>query len=320
MTRVPNADVFAALLRDAALSDAEVSARLDRACDPAYWRGLTSDVSLLDTAPTLDTEAVGDAAIQSAGATMRDEGVFHLPPVLAAGSLRRINAAIDAVVAEGWPPAFVFVYDQPWLCARIPQLLQVVTHAFGEGCLQIPNVWTHRVQPRRGAAGWAPHLDGPPAAQRITVWIALTAATLENGCMYVVPRSAVPPEVSARPVWLPNLTGREALKMLHGARAMPASAGEVLGWCFEILHWGSPMTADGAERRAFSLEFIAAGEEPVADERPLLDLTGPLPSFTARLRAIAAPFDNYSRMEFPLIRFARFATTLLERLDCQESQ
>src|SRR5438128_298573 len=85
---------------------------------------------------------------------MREEGVSRLPPLLPAASLRAINGAVDAIVAAGWPAVCVFLYDQPWLCARLPRLQQLLERAVGEPCLQVPNVWTHVVRPVRGAAGW----------------------------------------------------------------------------------------------------------------------------------------------------------------------
>ena len=319
MTRVPNADVFAALLRDAALSDAEVSSRVDRACDADYWRSLTSDVSVLDSCAALDSQDSAEAAVQSAIASVRDDGVFQLPPVLADRSLRALNAAVDAVVRAGWPAVFAFVYDQPWLCARLPSLARVVTGALGVGYQQIPHVFTHVVQPRRGASGWPPHVDGYSKG-RLSVWVPLTAATLDNGCMYVVPSSAVALEIAARPEWMCTLTGDEALALFHGSRAMPTPAGAPIGWRFDVVHWGGRVMTPGAERRAFSLEFIAAGQEPAGDEHPLVSPDGPLPSWPVRLRGVAAALDTYRKFDLPLLRFRRFATAVLDRVhpeDCQ---
>jgi len=239
--------------------------------------------------------------------------------VMSDASLVAINTAIDAIVAAGWPAVCVFLYDQPWLCARLPHLQQLLEKSVGEPCLQVPNVWTHVVRPVRGAAGWFPHVDAL-TPRRVTVWLALTRATLSNGCIYAVPKTALLPGVAAR--WeqidertlLPPLNAFETLTLMHGARAMPAEAGEALGWHSDVLHWGGQSLAHGPERRAFSLEFIAASQPNADRDAPGLPTSGELPSWTSRLRMVAGALNSYSRYELAVLRFRPFARQMLHRL------
>src|SRR5207244_2616081 len=110
-------------------------------------------------------------------------------------------------------------------------------------------------EPTPGASGWPPHCDDANRPNRVTVWIPLSDATLDNGCMYVVPRDRAAADADAR---------------LQACRALPAAAGSILGWNFDVLHWGSTCTRPGEPRIAISQEFIAPGAATAADELPLV--------------------------------------------------
>jgi hypothetical protein len=309
-SRVP-ADVFAQLLRDARLSDRELSERLALAGDPAYWRGLAPEANILAGEAARPEGSLDDAATDAAIEEMKREGLCHLPRAIAPPIVRTINAIIDAVLAAGWPGVFAFIYDELWWCARQPAVARLVTGALGAGARQIPHVYTHIVPAKPGASGWPPHVDGP-AKGRMSIWAAFSDATLDNGCMHAVPSSAASPEIVER-FFEDKLTSREFKEMLHKTRAMPAVAGDVLGWTLEVIHWGGPVRrAAAVERRAVSFEFIAADQEPRDDERPLVALDGPLPSYENRLRAIAAGVLEYVRFERRLLRYDDLARQLLK--------
>src|SRR5207249_8180516 len=86
--------------------------------------------------------------------------------------------------------------DEFWTIARTQSLKRLLTALLGSGYVQDSVVWTYYVIPRRGSAGWPPHVDGN-GEQRVTVWIPLSDSTLENGCMHVVPRNLVPDSLPA---------------------------------------------------------------------------------------------------------------------------
>ena len=309
--RRPPPDVFDQMLADARLKAPEVDERLARAFDVAYWQSLAPELHVRDAGASGDPEALPNEAVTRAIADLRDEGVFALRRAIDATRVRRLNQAVDAVVRAGWPAAFAFVYNEPWQVARVPAIRQIATAALGPGCSQIPHVWTHVVHPSEGASGWEPHLDGS-GRRRMSVWIALTAATLENGCMHVLPRSYAPKDVFEREQTpQPMYTNVELSRALHGSRALPAQPGDVLGWTFDIAHWGGIARQGAADRRSFSFEYIAADESPTTDELPLAALDS-VPPIETRLGAIAAGILNYRKFE-PLVgRFADLAERIIQ--------
>src|SRR5207253_5707775 len=119
-------------------------------------------------------------------------GYGALPAFLPDAALSALNGSIDGVVGAGWPPVFAFVFDVMWSVVRTSAVRSIVAHTIGAGAAQVPHVWVHVVPAVAGARGWAPHKDGGFATgspSRLSVWIALTDASIENGCMYVLPRS-----------------------------------------------------------------------------------------------------------------------------------
>jgi hypothetical protein len=100
--------------------------------------------------------------------------------------------------------------------------------------------------------------------------------------------------------------------LLQGCRALPARLGSVVGWDFNLIHWGSTGGEGGALRVSLSVEFLGADAEPAPDERPLLDAHANLPTFEQRLLVIARAVRSYQRFEPLLIRFQELAGRLVE--------
>lgn len=300
--------IVADLLAQAQWPDAEVSRRAAVAADPAYWQELAAALHIAG-APPAAARTVPRDALEATRRHFAAEGYFQAPAVIPAPDLACLNGAIDAVVAAGWPPVFAWVYDEFWALARLPDIADLLTSQIGAGFAQIPHIWTHVVPAMVGSAGWTPHFDGPIAG-RASIWIALTDATLTNGCMHVVARPQLAPAFEREPLDTGRVALSDAFRALQGVRALPASRGSVLGWTFDVLHWGGPcLSADGA-RRAISMEFIAPDQRPNADEVPLLPLGGPFPSFGQRLQMIATAVVGYEKFEPGLIRYRAVAKRL----------
>src|SRR4051794_38066666 len=168
-----------------ALSATEVADRLARVRDIDYWRRLAPDLSI--GSALIPAAADGDTgARHTAAARLRRDRYCSMPSVVSAADLAIINRSIDVVVAAGWPGIFAIVYDAPWQCCRLPGLAEVIGRYFGGSFMQIPRLWMHIVPAVSGAAGWKPHFDSQVPG-RLSVWIALTDATVDNGCMHLVP-------------------------------------------------------------------------------------------------------------------------------------
>jgi hypothetical protein len=247
--------------------------------------------SLHDESPV----ASEDLAVAAAGLVA--DGYCTLPTLLGAHGLRCLNASIDAVTAHGWPAVFAWVFDATWGVTRAAGVRHLVAATLGEDAKQISHVWVHVVS-GDGGTGWPPHVDGEGGRDGrlgLTIWIALTDAGIDQGCMYVVPRSDAPVMVAA-------------------ARALPIPAGSALAWNSDVLHWGGARRHAGA-RRSLSIEFIAQRAAPTPGELPLLPCgaTHPLPTLAERVRYIAKVLLEYNAHEPAMGRFAPLAEALLNR-------
>jgi hypothetical protein len=302
------------LLADATLSGDALAERLVLARDAGYWRrmgglsisdgsGAHVELDPAATAATLDTRARAEL--------YEREGYFRTPQIVSARALARLLATLSRLRDGGWPPVFAFVFDDFWLCARLSPLRPLLERLIGPCYQQIPHVWTHAVPGARGAAGWPPHIDGDRAYDgRLTIWLALTDATLENGCMHIVTPAALSADVAQRLLSGGEIPAAAVCTMLHGVRALPVSAGTALGWGFDRLHWGGHYVT-GPARVSLSFEFLAESHAATDAERPLVDPGGALPTFEFRLRAIADGLVTYAKFDAAARRFAPLGRGLL---------
>ena len=232
-------DVRKKLLEQSLLGKEEVEARLKSALAPSYWRELAPWLQLdagpsaeLLESPPIDTPTQGEHLEQLAR-----EGYFQTKPIMAAPAIESMRRAVEILLQKSWHPVFAFVYDAFWLAMRAPSLMQILSGALGSSFLQIPHhIWTYYIHPIKGASGWPPHADGAGKDQRVNVWVPLSDATLDNGCMYVIPKDQAP----AFDLRKQDTFGRaEMTAMLQGTRAVPAEAGSLLCWDFNVIHWGA---------------------------------------------------------------------------------
>ena len=312
----PSREFLRELLRQARITGPKLDDLVARALDPDYWRGLVPDCHIESAAAALEFAPVDHAAVDTANRSEKTEGYFHLPGILPLDGVRRLNAAIDAVTAAGWPPAFLFMFDEGWQCARLPGAIRVAEAILGPGFRQIPHVWAHVVQPAGGSAGWSPHVDGDPI-RCLTVWVGLTPSTLDNGCMHVVPASVTRS--------LPDLTARfrashsqfsraEVSSLLHASRALVTEPGDALGWGFDVIHWGGFARQSAQERRALSFEYVAADQQRSGDAFATVGIDT-LPAFDDRLRVVAADIAAYTTFEPMVDRFVGVAGAITKHLE-----
>lgn len=307
------------------LDEGEIASYLDRAFSPAHWRHLFPDLSLspdgVHPSVSLEARPLDEPTRLRTLAKLRTEGWFRFEPFLDTRRVDAMRRCVESLAAGGWPPVFAYVYDEFWQILGAPSLRLFLAAALGEGFRQSPRVWAHLVPAEKGASGWPPHVDGGAVTHtpdRITVWIPLSEATLDNGCMVLVPKHLVPP--AAADDFASDMGSFDAgtwRAMLQGARALPARPGAVLGWDFQVIHWSS--LADEAEAPRVSLAVECLGERivPAPSEEPLLD-PAILPPFHERLRAISRGLCSYDRFEPAMIRFGGLARRMLERLDLDE--
>jgi len=306
------------MLAERVIDASRVVDRLNRCTSPEYWTSLVPGSSISLAPPTLPELPLPAGEAASVARHVEQHGYGALPVFLPDAALEPLNAIIDAVVAAGWPPVFAFVFDALWSTVRGAGVRAVLDRTLGTEARQVPHVWVHVVPAVAGARGWAPHKDGGLAARspcRLSIWIALTDASIDNGCMYVVPRSHPAARVLDGNWDADAISVAQAVELLSGARALPTAAGSALVWDFDLVHWSGTRIGRGVARRSLSFEFIGADAAPAADEHPLIACgsTDALPSFEARLRFIADGILQYSKHDASVYRFRPLAERVLTR-------
>ena len=297
--------------------NAALDEQLESALDANYWRELNPNMTLCGKLP-LDLVAdtnVAPCVVTQAVQTLSTSGYFQLPALAVGPAFDQMRICFDHTRKSGWPATFVFVYDEFWRAFRGPALVHFLTEALGKGYTQLPYVWGHYVP--SNSQGWRPHVDGPSILNKLTVWLALSDATLENGCMYVVRRTAETEKIAD--CFLEDgksFQQDDLVKALQYAKALPASAGSYIGWGANVLHWGSVSSDLGPRRLSVSVEFASPHPNPPREELPLVEAgpTASLPSFEMRLHLIAKAIRSYDRFEAGLLRYQALAKQLIRRV------
>lgn len=232
------------------------------------------------------------------------EGYFKGAPAIPPALLARCRDAIALVTAAGAPPLAAFAFDAPWELQAL--LDDHAAAAFDGAAVLLPAFWAWRLtadEPR----GWGPHRDRPAhavddrgAPRSISVWVPLTDATADNGCMYVVPApwdlQYRNPDASSE-VWHPQCV-----------RALPAVAGSVMGWTSALLHWGGMARAGVAGRQSLAFEYQDAARPPDGEAS---FGRGWWPTFAERQALIEQQWRQYEHMhELPPERCDRLRAVL----------
>jgi hypothetical protein len=297
------------LLAALSLSKDEVHTRFEQASDAEYWRALYPAFSVTAKTPAVPDVAPLDATTLAHYTRGLDQyGYFCSESPVVQSLTSPILECVETVRKAGWPPVFAYVYDQLWTLWHTAPIAQILTATLGQGYKWIPHGWCHYVQPVRGASGWAPHIDGN-VENRVSIWVPLTDATLENGCIYLVPKDMNADAIGERRD-LGKATNLQMRELLQRSRALPAPAGALLGWQFRILHWGSTANRPGRPRVSLAFEFIAGNEAPTKNETPLYDPATPLPDLALRLYCIGRAIRQYMRYELKMQRYAELARGL----------
>ncbi|MBL8607788.1 MAG: phytanoyl-CoA dioxygenase family protein [Myxococcales bacterium] len=253
-----------------------------RVQDPSFFRAL---------APTL---TIGErtsfgAAGRTAGArpgALEPGGHVAWPAVVAAPRAAAMRAAIEALVAEGLPAVFAYVYDAFW--EPLDALAGVAGPVLGPH-EALADVWAWLVPREAGRRGWPAHrglstLERGEGGRPLTlnVWVALADVGPDEACMWIVP-------LDQDPDYPDHLDGRRGEGR---AIPLPARAGDALAWNANALHWGGPMTERArGPRVSFSYTLRALGAPRVVD--PLPEPLG----FEARLDVVAAMIGTYAASE-----------------------
>jgi hypothetical protein len=290
------------------------AARVKQASDPDHWRALMPALSVGDRLSVERLElSRANAEFPRVAADFATAGYFCASRFFDLRMIQQMKVAVEALEMAGWPLVFAFAYDAFWGVTRGLGLTELIGEIIGPGYRQTANVWVHRVSPEGHSAGWSPHADNPGDRGRLSLWISLSDATLDNGCMYVVPKNATPVGFVRRMAVgkAKIFDADDVYRVIHGCRALPVPPGAVMGWDGDTIHWGSVFRG-GEPRISMSLQFLGPDEMPSEYELPTFDPSGALPTFAQRLAVIAKAIVDYQHFEADSDA-VRLARALLER-------
>lgn len=255
---------------------------------PPIDRGLADEAGRLGLTIGTPRTWTLDASLDGGG--LRDalwvDGYFATPPSIPPALVACCRDAIALVRAAGAPPLAAFVFDAPWELAAL--LGAHADAAFAGEARLMPAFWAWRIE-EDDARGWEPHRDRPGRAiaddgrpEAMAMWVALTDATSENGCMYVVPARWDP--------FYRNPRANAEVMHLQAIRALPARAGAVLGWTSRLLHWGAMARPSSPPRVSLSFEYQDAAVAPIDGEA---FVHGWIPPVDRRRALIAEQWHRY---------------------------
>jgi hypothetical protein len=193
------------------------------------------------------------------------------------------------LAAGGWAPLFILMFDEPWRLMESTRAL--AKSLLGEDAIQLEAVCAWHVDPAKKQRGFEPHrdrirptLDASGRPEQLTLWIALSDATVENSCIHVWP-------ASEDPHYREELENNDIAPDAKVC-ALTAPSSTILVWTHQLLHWGpEPTRLDAPPRISIASEYVRAGAE--LDSRTLPE---GIPPFKERLAIVGRQIIQYSIM------------------------
>jgi len=282
----------------------------DRAKLATLGAGLTLAASEGGTGSGVEERAGGEGAGGVIAEEIAREGVASLPAPLEETTALALVSCIDRLVAAGLPPLLVYLFDETW---RLGEALRgQLGRALGRPYVLLADAWAFHVAPGPGHRGWTAHRGSTVLSRErgapdlLNVWVALTDATRDNGCMMAVPLDDDP----GYPSSLATSSGDAGRGR---ARALPVPARTALAWNANVLHWGGESTA-AAKAARVSVTFTLRREDlpTSARDTPAIDL--PRLGHDARLSLLASQVEIYGGMDPGLSPAVRHWATLTRAL------
>lgn len=263
--------------------------------EDGYWRNLAPNLSIGSDFPNDQVIGLDSSQIEFASAQLHREGYFTLPSIIPLKIIKDLRNAMWALKKAGHPPVYIYIYDQSWFV--FASLQKLISQFLGDEFALLPNFWAWHLETDAGSAGWPPHQDCqaqtvfPIDAESnllmsLSLWVPLTEATVDNGCMVVLPKSR-------ETQYEGGITNIDEIDLGDG-KQLPAHAGAVLGWTQELYHWSMAATGkSNSPRMSLSLEFQNSSFDPLAS--PLLNASEPI-DFQGRIALIEQQFEKYKHI------------------------
>eukprot|EP00929_Paragymnodinium_shiwhaense_P010719 TRINITY_DN115636_c0_g1_i1.p1 TRINITY_DN115636_c0_g1~~TRINITY_DN115636_c0_g1_i1.p1 ORF type:complete len:271 (-),score=24.99 TRINITY_DN115636_c0_g1_i1:9-728(-) len=159
-----------------------------------------------------------------------------------------VASTMDALREGGFPPVFIFMYDEIWLlCQELFGAMEAILQSKAVEMDASVFAWALQSLEAQDAIGsnfGQPHRDCSfkhAHSERgeltlLTVWVPVVPVTIDSGCMYVVPADSDPLfNKSDDPL---HMQPDQAMPWAH-IRPLPCSPGDILLWKGNLIHWGS---------------------------------------------------------------------------------
>jgi len=261
------------------------------ATDPEFWRDMNPAMTITEGGIQKPVAAleVSSESIAHAREMILEEGYFKIESFIDPAKLKSLADCVRKLHAENWPETFAFVYDDFWQVFQ--QTNFVMGQLLGRDFKQMPNLWMFYLECNSQSRGWVPHrdrarmktLDDKGYPHSINIWLPLTDATPDNGCMYMLPAG-----------YDENYKGDLAVQVvscLQDIRAVPARAGDFLGWNEAVFHWGGRSSKLAKEPRiSMATVYQSIKVDPL--EWPLMN-PGVIPPFMERVGIVGQQFLRF---------------------------
>jgi len=295
--------------------------------DTSYWRSLCPFLHVSDTEfinqklSDLELVVLSKRQANELKASMQTEGYFQLDreDINWVCLVREVERAVHILREHDWHPLWIIVYDEVWLMAY--QIFELLRRIVNKNLVFNRDFFAWYVDNGIKEGGWEPHrdrhnmtFDKESAPNYATVWIAITRATPENSCIYLLP--ATRDQFYHATDESQDTSNTIDYDSLSYVRAVPVyEPGGIIAWSGKTLHFGG-RSNDRAKGPRISIAF---GSSSAEYEDPYLrdftertnDLNRFFPSLEGRLHIIATQLWTYSHR----IALPSFLTVLLEDLD-----
>jgi len=227
------------------------------------------------------------------------------------------------LVDKGWPPVFIFVFDQPWLMMlRLFDLMQPILNdeeatleaSMAAWSLTKPELNQASQKERVGGNFGVPHrdityknchnsVDGSPDI--LSLWIPLEEVSLDNGCMFCVPREC-DPQFDKDAVASDQDPFSHKFQYASITPLAPMRGGDVNVWHPNLIHWGGACSASSSlpARQSIAMAFRVRDETRASTPKEVerygrmpftrRELQEGGPNYKARLRMIVKSLQLYN--------------------------
>jgi hypothetical protein len=282
-----------------------------------HWRKVCPQLPIGKKHKKLQEIALNDATLNDLKNQMMQNGVFRLESIISQELCKKLANGVNCLLSKGYPASFIILYDPVWEVVQIIQkVLQLTT---SKRNVMNFDILSWHIDPSRDQSGFSPHRDRQPqdvsasffTSQELsedernsghdatlipkysTCWLALTRATPENSCLYMLPKPSDPGYAAGdnhddpRDPLEVAINGNK--EVYQNITAFPLEVGSAVMFSHRILHWGSKGRAGYPEPR-ISLSFAVS--EP-GYEAPYLNDADLNPSFEMRLALASAQMLIY---------------------------